>query len=211
MKRLVVSMLFLCSCAERKGTVPFPALNREPLQAQGISVTTNFLATYPGRFVDAKFGESVTIGSDGSIAIQSMRQVGSDDNKEVPYPTVCSYVQTGHVQEIIERYESDRERYLSYATHIFVLSISKVEINNILHTNTMSNVHCHHFVKQQMAALHPDSPPHRIYGDLLDHDSFRLHTSGGGDTVDGQPRTESTLDEVYVRVPASAPAPAPAQ
>ncbi len=58
-------------------------------QSEGKDITAIFLATYTGKFVEGDFKESVTTGADGSIAIQRVRQVGFENNKDVPYPTVC--------------------------------------------------------------------------------------------------------------------------
>lgn len=88
---------------------------------------------------------------------------------------------------------------MSYATHKIEVSYHAVALN-LLDKETANNPNCKNFRDQQLKDAQSGRLNYSKYSELLSANSFRTHTSGGGDYVEGGPRTESTLDEIFVRV-----------
>lgn len=190
MKSLALCLMVLISTAchaQEKGT-----------WHEGTEMKPEFLNTYMGRFTESGYGESLTIFPDGSMGRLSVRQVGREGDSKVPYPTVCSYTQDGKITSVIKRSEEGRKQWMSYATHLIEFSVTDVQLTDELEKNTTTNPNCQNFVEQQKQMAKKGQLNYTIGAELLDNKSFRLHTSGGGDFVEGGPRTESTLDEVFV-------------
>jgi len=177
---------------------PNPAPSRPT--PQPVDITTDFLKQYIGKFVD-ETGESYLIQSNGAIENLSTRQVGGISNSKVPYPTVCSYVQTGKISSVVQRDPLDRQDYMDYATHIIEGNYNDISLTDVPGEDpTTTNPNCQLFLQEEKASLAANPSTYSLYSELLGPDSFRLHTSGGGDYQQGGPRTPSTLDEVFVRI-----------
>ncbi|MCB9026120.1 MAG: hypothetical protein H6625_07380 [Bdellovibrionaceae bacterium] len=168
-------------------------------EERGQDVTEQFLAKYSGHtYTEKDFGESVTVNSDGTLKFLKTRQVGSEDNPNVPYPTVCSYEIHAKLEKVIERSDAEKNSYMSYATHEIEYKTTDYVLVDTLEPDTTKRLACKNWLELQRASImvHPDN---NNYAELVSDSSFRLHTSGGGDFVEGGERTESTLDEVFVR------------
>lgn len=167
---------------------------------QPVDITIDFLKTYIGKFVD-EYKESYLIQSSGAVQNLQTRQVGAASNSRVPYPTVCSYIQTGKISSVVQRDPIDRKDYIDFATHIIEVEYSDISLTDVPGEEpTTTNPNCQAFLREKKASLAKNPIAYSLYSELLGPNSFRLQTSGGGDYQQGGPRTPSTLDEVYVRV-----------
>ncbi|MCB9026121.1 MAG: hypothetical protein H6625_07385 [Bdellovibrionaceae bacterium] len=147
-------------------------------------------------FEDDQFGEKIRIQGN-SIELHKVRQVGSDDNPNVPYPTVCSYVVKGKINDLYVRSEQERKEYWDLGTHQLSFTFNSVSLTDDLEAGTVANPHCQNFAKEmnQEAYLGYSNT-----FEVLNENQIRMHTSGGGDYTQGGERTESTLDEVFTRI-----------
>lgn len=167
---------------------------------QPVDITTEFLKTYNGKFVDEN-KEAYTIQSNGVVENLSMHQVGGGAHSQVPYPTVCSYIRIGKISSVLQRDPLDRKDYMDFATHLIELEYNDISLTDVPGEEpTTTNPNCQVFLQEKKASLEKNPSIYSLYSELLGPDSFRLHTSGGGDYQEGGPRTPSTLDEIYVRV-----------
>ena len=172
------------------GTVAMPG--------EGRDITAEFLKTYVGTFVDPEFGEGISLGADGSYSTTEDRQVGYETDPAIPYPTLCTYKMTGKLTVVISRSAAARIKYMRYADTVIETNITHID----LIASPSNSAHCDTFIARQQKAI--DAANGAItdttFAELLNPNQIRLHTSGGGDYVDGGPRTPSTLDEVHNRV-----------
>jgi hypothetical protein len=152
--------------------------------------TSSFLQTYAGTFVDnpsvASQTTSVTLGADGSIDLQEVRQVGG--NEGVPYPTTCSYFNRGKVLGVFQVSSSKGCEALvppdSGATSILVFRIDQVTVNDAYPTaNPASSAGCQTFqsVMQKQAAS--GELTYTVDLVLMGAASFRFEDSGSGPTA----------------------------
>jgi len=167
----------------------------------GSDETQMFLSKYMGKFVEPKFHENLIIGANGTVSRLQVRQVGGTSNSKVPYPTVCSYFQTGKITLVENRDITDRQKYMDFATHLIEVQYNDIVLTNELNSSTISDLNCQTFMTEMKTMIKERGYiQYSYYTELLSDDSFRIHTSGGGDYQQGGPRTPSTLDEVYTKV-----------
>lgn len=180
------------------------AIAQQPAEQdpRGVDVTQQFLNTYSGKLVEPEFHESLVINRDGSVSRMEDRQVGGGSDSQVPYETVCSYIYRGKITSVIKRSQADRDadRWTDFATHILVMEFDSVQLTDELEPKTTSNPNCLKFLEETKARLASGGGHYSIYSELLDSNTIRLQTAGGGDYVKGGPRTPSTLDEVYSKI-----------
>ena len=172
----------------------------------GEDVTHQFLSEYSGSYEEKGAelggnGERIIISRNGDIEVVKHRQVGSENNPAIPKPTYCSFTMTGHIAVVIQLSE-ERTRRTSKAgneyhlpqTHNLIFIVDNVMINNELREGSTEDTGCMNFAEQMNAKV-----PVYTYGlELFGSGMLRLHTSGTGQYQGGE-RTESTLDEVFVR------------
>jgi len=167
---------------------------------KGTDETQVFLGKYLGKFVEPDFHESLAIAADGSVSRIEDRQVGGGSDSQVPYPTVCSFVKTGKITLVEKRDMTDRQEYMDFATHVIEVQYNDIALTNELESSTTSNPNCQTFLAEMKNMISQrGNIQYSYYSELLSDDSFRIHTSGGGDYQQGGPRTPSTLDEVYTK------------
>ncbi|MGB4971159.1 MAG: hypothetical protein WBO32_00785 [Cyclobacteriaceae bacterium] len=147
-------------------------------------------------FEDGQFGEKIRIKGN-TIELYKVRQVGSDDNPNVPYPTVCSYVMKGKINDLYVRSAQERKEYWDLGTHQLNFTVNSVTLNDELEAGTIANPHCQNFAKEMNQE---EFLGYSNTFEILNENQIRMHTSGGGDYQQGGERTESTLDEVFTRV-----------
>ena len=183
------------------------ACDQSPDNLGGVDVTSDFLSQYNGEYKEqiednSEQGEGLKVSRDGSIEVTKVRQVGSEDNPAIPYPTVCSFILKGQIRYVLELYRENRQRinpsnnetYFIPATHEMTFTVESAELTNSLHSETTSSQGCQNFIEQMNNTL----PNYSYQMELFGSGTLRLHTHGGGDYNGGE-RTESTLDEVFMR------------
>ncbi len=180
--RILLSLLIMgsISCGSRNS----------PEYVDGTILTTKFLNSYSGEFVDVEQGrnEELVISKDGSIKTSWSRQVGYENDKDVPYPTVCEYAQVGHIEKVYERSELARRKYQHHLPYVIEVKISRVELNP-----RTSSPSCKTFATRNAKGTYS------YYVELINENHIRLHNSGGGDYDGKGTRTPSTLDENFFR------------
>ena len=193
----IFSLIVLSTClinCEKKSTEDAP----------GKVITTDFLEAYSGFFAEQELaqGESVSISADGDIIRTFTRQVGAEDSQTVPYPTVCSYTYYGEIVAVYELTEKYRTRfdpesqafYISPETHELGYVVTNAQLNRDSPDTDSNSKHCENFIAENSYG-----GSYSVGMELLNSDQIRLHTSGGGDYVGQEVRTESTLDEIFIR------------
>jgi len=179
---------YLFTCKDKKGKAPAP--QKEP----DLDITKEFISVYGGKkFRESEHGEYFEIGKDGQILVARSRQVGHEDDPEVPYPTVCSYAEKGEIKSIKERSKDSTLEYMEYASHKIEIKVTDVSLIDPI-SWSKNDPSCGKWIERLKSGL---SYLNDTYMELVDKKSFRTHTSGGGDYVKGGSRTESTLDELY--------------
>lgn len=196
-----LGLVALTACGPNSNDSDTSLVNASGVRSiKGIDETQLFLGKYSGKFVENDFHESLFIVADGSLIRIKKRQVGGGSDSQVPYPTVCSYVKTGKITLVERRDMADRQRYMDFATHVFEVQYNDIALTNELEASTTSNPHCQTFLAEMKSMIaQRGSVQYSYYSELLSDESFRIHTSGGGDYQHGGPRTPSTLDEVYTK------------
>jgi hypothetical protein len=161
---------------------------------EGTVITSKFLASNSGTFLDTNQNGVFTINSDGSFKKLASLQVGAK-GEDIPYPTVCRFYQYGTINKVYERSEEARKTYFEYATHLIKVTVTKVELDRSPNSNdTLAN--CEKFERQENSRA---PILYNIYSEVISANLIRLHNSGGGDLAQGKPRPESTLDENFYR------------
>tara|TARA_Y100001935_G_C17302948_1_gene510447 strand:- start:441 stop:1055 length:615 start_codon:yes stop_codon:yes gene_type:complete len=189
-KLLIASIVLACSniaCAKSSDT-------------DELRIDENLAAYFAGdNFVEEENGgennEEFRISKD-SITQILIRQVGSNNNPEVPYPTVCKYRINGRLMSLFERSPEEVGSYMPYASHELSFQTTSVELLPDANSTDKYLDRCQAMVNK----MNSTQPWYSIYFEVLSENRVRFHTSGGGDYESGQPRTESTLDEVYTRL-----------
>lgn len=169
-------------------------------ELKGADETQLFLSQYMGKFIEPDFREKFIIVPDGSVSRIEVRQVGGGSGSQVPYPTVCSYIKIGKITLVEKRDITDRQRYMDFATHVIEVQFSEMTLTNELESSTTSNPNCITFLTEMKNKItRHGNVQYSYYSELLNDDSFRIQTAGGGDYQEGGVRTPSTLDEVYTK------------
>ncbi len=164
-----------------------------------LNVTKNFIDTYGDHsFRENIFREAVRIGKDGTIQFLFFRQVGREGSKEVPFPTECSYFEKGLIKSVVQRTKEDMNSYLPYATHIITYNPQSIELTDEIEKTSSFNPACRFMAERKEFEMGKDFYE-KVYAELLDDTSFRLHTTGGGsfDPEKGRTEEDGTLDELY--------------
>jgi len=190
MKTLIwVALTLVCAiaCTQKSSADP-----------EGDDVKASFLEKYSGKFSEPDFKENVVIYSNGMMDRTEERQVGGGQDSKVPYPTVCSYTQHATIDSVIKRNDESRGRYMDYATHVIKYHVNSISLTDELEHTTSTNPDCLTFLKEQQAQIRRGLN-YSLYTELLDDNTMRFQTAGGGDYHQGGQRTPSTLDEVYSR------------
>jgi hypothetical protein len=194
----IISALLVSACSAHSSGQPSVM---EAYEKGDAVISADFLTKYSGKFVDPSFNESLTIFTDGSFEREESRQVGREGDAAVPYPTLCSYKQSGRIVGAVRRSDENRNHYMDYASDIIVIQVTKVEMTAPLKVGYENSSNCGAFIAQESETIRTrEYLQYSLYAELIDKDHFRLHTGGGGDSVQGKPRTESTLDESYTRI-----------
>lgn len=157
---------------------------------EGRDITNSFLRKYSGEFVNVEDGrtEEMVVSKDGSLVTRWTRQVGTEGDKNLPYPTTCDYVQYGKITQAIERSQGYRKLYQEHIPYLLRVSIFRIEVNS-----RSSDVNCKNFAVQKQRGSYS------YYVELISENHIRLHNSGGGDYSGQGTRTPSTLDENFFR------------
>lgn len=174
---------------------------------KGEDVTQSFFIQYNGSYVEqtglsSYTPEKIVIHRDGRIEETRVRDVGVEGNDLIPPGTVCSYELKGQILSVTELDDENRlrvsntgENFLSPQTHEIDYTVYQAKLTNDLHPGTLENVHCRLFMKE----MRNGNPEYQLEIELFGAGTFRTHTQGGSD-YQGLDRTESTLDEVFVRL-----------
>jgi hypothetical protein len=153
-------------------------------------VTSSFLQTYAGTFVDNPNPDgqttSVTLGADGSIEVQELRQVGGNDG--VPYPTNCSYFNRGKVLGVFQASSSKACEALvpadSGATSILVFDVDQVSVNDAYPSaSPATSSGCQTFQSAMQSQAASGELTYTVDLVLMGDASFRFEDSGSGPTA----------------------------
>lgn len=126
-------------------------LSSGPDPRDGTEVTDAFLSSYAGTFTN-EVGEAMTLGEDGFYQRLWKRQVGSDGGS-VPYPTICSWTETGSVISVIERSDAAKAAYAPTATHLIRVQTTELALSDALEPTTTANANCQLFMQQERQRL----------------------------------------------------------
>jgi hypothetical protein len=100
-----------------------------------------------------------------------------------------------------QRDPEEQKEYKDYATHHMLIAYNKISLSDELESTTTSNPHCQNFLNEQKSLYTQYGKMDESYlTELLDATSFRIHTSGGADYVQGGTKTPGILDEVYTKI-----------
>jgi hypothetical protein len=182
-----VALAALAACSNGGGSSPASLVLSQYDSAGCADVTSSFLQTYTGTFVDSPDLDSqttsVTFGADGTIEVQEIRQVGGNDG--VPYPTNCSYFSRGKVLGVFQVSSSKGCEALaapdSGATSILVFQIDQVSVNDAYPSaSPASSPGCQTFqgAMQQQAAS--GELTYTVDLVTMGDTSFRFQDSGSG-------------------------------
>ncbi len=118
---VLLSLAALVACSRNNNEAP----------SGGQNITAEFLAVHSGEYTTGRNSDDddiITLGADGSFESLWVRQVGSRDNKEIPYPTVCKYTQSGKVEWIEKRRLGEIKDYFPEHPLRIHYKINKVSI-----------------------------------------------------------------------------------
>ena len=182
---LVFAILGLIACDNTK----------KSREREGTPITAEFLKSYSGKFSDKQQGEEIEFFGDGTVRLKQIRQIGSSRGP-VPENTVCTFFEEGRVTGVFKRSEARKAAYMNYADTLVNITISKITLDRSPGARQTPAENCEKFEKLQTRIGN-----YSLYAEQLDANRLRFHTAGGGDYDGKGARTESTLDEVFERVP----------
>lgn len=173
----------------------------------GDSVTGAFLNQYSGSYsevvADKKLpSEKINIQRDGTIVVTRLRDVGTPGDSAIPTGTICSYVLTGQIRNVIQADDAHRTKmdpktrqtYVEPATHKLSFNVTDAVLTDALEESSSETPGCQLYLAKVKQKL-----PSFTYGmELFGPGNIRLHTKDN-DSYRGGEKTDLVLDEVYVR------------
>ena len=183
----------------------FTACSNSDTDASGDNVTEQFLSEYSGSYEEqdgslTSAGERMIIERDGQIEVLQHRRVGERNNPAIPAGTACSFVLNGQIISVVQLNNEARERsgeegtYKLPQTHNLAFSVHQLTLTDELRPGSTTDRGCINFQEKMNQQF-----PIYTYGmELFGAGTIRFHTRDEGDYQGGE-RTESTLDEVFIR------------
>lgn len=112
---------------------------------RGEDVSSSFLQEFQGTYWNGEY--YFVLKEDGTFEKTVLTNVGKP-SLGIPDPTYCKYLLKGKIELIIKRSQEDRDRYMSYATHL--LSATEESVQSL---DPVPSENCAKFIDEKKRAL----------------------------------------------------------